>query len=207
MLNNNIQSKNEYQTLIIIIFSILVVIYYYFAKGSVDKVNSININGGITGVINSTGATILSNNSNATISDINMKFSATGSDYKWLNNIVNSGNLVINSGKIVTNGKYTRGIYNTGVLNINGGLIDNGNNSNTRCIQNYFSRCNIQNFDYLYISSTDSLKKSTFKNILKNYNFKNIVIPENDTLAQENFAESVNLENPIIYFKNKLIYF
>jgi len=48
------------------------------------------------------------------------------------------------------------------------------------------------------------LKKSTFKNILKNYNFKNIVIPENDTLAQENFAESVNLENPIIYFKNKL---
>lgn len=44
MLNNNIQSKNEYQTLIIIIFSILVVIYCYFAKGSVDKVNSININ-------------------------------------------------------------------------------------------------------------------------------------------------------------------
>ena len=44
MLNNNIQSKNEYQTLIIIIFSILVVKYYYFAKGSVDKVNSININ-------------------------------------------------------------------------------------------------------------------------------------------------------------------
>lgn len=102
----------------------------------VFKINSININGGITGVINSTGATILSNNSNATISDINMKFSATGSNYKWLNNIVNSGNLVINSGGIVTNGKYTRGIYNTGVLNINGGLIDNGNNSNTRCIQN-----------------------------------------------------------------------
>lgn len=44
LLNNNIQSKNEYQTLIIIIFSILVVIYYYFAKDSVDKVNNLNIN-------------------------------------------------------------------------------------------------------------------------------------------------------------------
>lgn len=44
LLNNNIQSKKEYQTLIIITFSILVVIYYYFAKGSVDKANSININ-------------------------------------------------------------------------------------------------------------------------------------------------------------------
>lgn len=76
--------------------------------------------------------------------------------------------------------------------------------TNTRCIQNYFSRCNIQNFDYLYISSTDSLKKSTFKNILKNYHFKNIVIPENDTLAQDNFTKSVNLNDPIIYFKNKL---
>ncbi len=88
--------------------------------------------------------------------------------------------------------------------NHNSAFLQFKEKTNTRCIQNYFSQCNIQNFDYLYASSTDNLKKSTFKNILKNYYFKNIVIPENDILAQENFTESVNLSNPIIYFKNKL---
>ncbi len=88
--------------------------------------------------------------------------------------------------------------------NRNAAILQFKEKTNTMCIQSYFSRCNIRNFDYVYASSTDNLKKSTFKNILKNYNFKNIVIPENDTLAQENFTESVNLESPIIYFKNKL---
>lgn len=77
--------------------------------------------------------------------------------------------------------------------------------TNIENILNYFSKCNISYLDYLYISSTDSTKKSVVKNIVKSYNPKNIVVPNNDTLAQENLFKNLNRNVKSIYFEEELI--
>ncbi len=78
-------------------------------------------------------------------------------------------------------------------------------NTNIENIQNYFSKWNISQPDYMYISSTDSRKKSVINDIIKDYHPKNVIFCDNQSIIDEDYLKELPQDTQIVYFKSNIV--